>query len=504
MTVGRGVTVVVLVLGVLAPASRARGFDFTDVVAKAKQVAQEAYRDDQRRVPEWMRQISYDQWRDIRFRPEHALWKAERGSFQAQFFHPGLFYDRTVGINVVEGKKVRPVTFSPSQFDYGANDFASKVPQDLGYAGFRVHYPINRPDYHDEVIVFLGASYFRAVGRKQVFGMSARALAIDTALPSGEEFPYFREFWLVRPPRDAKEMTVFALLDSASASGAYEFVVRPGTATIVRVQSQVFMRREVGKLGIAPLTSMYWHGENTLDPPVDFRPEVHDSDGLLLSFNTGEWLWRALDIHRVLHTSAYQMQSPKGFGLLQRDRDFVASYQDLEARYDLRPSVWIEPHGDWATGTVELLEIPTDSDANDNVGAFWIPKNPPKAGESIAAAYTMHWYGEDPRRSPGGRTIATRRDFGTQENVQRFVVDFHGKALQAIPNTTVLRGAITVIGGPEAGEIVDQHVVKNDVTNGWRLVFQVRPVRAGAIDLRGYLDKGGEALTETWSSVLVP
>src|SRR5262249_47540238 len=247
------------------------------------------------RVPEWLGKITYDQWRDIRFRADQTLWRDKGLPFQVQFFHPGLYYDRTVKVNVIDGGSGKLQDFSPSQFDYGRNDFASKVPQDLGYAGFRVHAPIKKPDYFDEVIVFLGASYFRAVGKQQVFGMSARGIAIDTALPSGEEFPYFKEFWLVTPEAGAKELTIYAMLDSPSLTGAYRFVVRPGDQTAVAVDARIFLRREGKKLGIAPLTSMFFHGENSSPWREDFRPEVHDSDGLLVNFASGEWLWRPLD-----------------------------------------------------------------------------------------------------------------------------------------------------------------------------------------------------------------
>ncbi len=484
------------------PALAREAFQFGDVIAAARKLAQEPYKEPEQ-VAEWLRKLSYDQWRDIRFRPDRALWRDVKSRFQVQFFHPGLYYDRTVKMHVIDAKGVRPIPFSPSQFDYGANTFASKVPQDLGYAGFRVHYPIKTAAYHDEVIVFLGASYFRALGKSQNFGLSARALAIDTALPSGEEFPYFTEFWLVKPALDAREMTIFALLDSPSVAGAYRFTVRPGEETAVAVESQLFLRREVQKLGIAPLTSMFFHGENTVRCFPDFRPEVHDSDGLMVAAGNGEWLWRPLDNPRELQVGAFEVQHPRGFGLIQRDREF-ASYQDLETHQNTRPSAWIVPHGDWPEGHVELVEIPTNADVNDNVATYWIAKPPPQVGTAAAFAYTVYWYGDDATRPPQGKVVATRRDFGTVENAQRFVIDFAGGKLAAIPADQVLRGVVTVVGGDEAAELTDQHVVKNTYIGGWRLSFTIRPKRRGAIELRAYLDKGGETLTETWSEAVQP
>ena len=265
-------------------------FGFDDVAAKAKHLSEKTFEAPKARVPEWLGKITYDQRRDIRFRADQTLWRDKGLPFQVQFFHPGLYYDRTVKVNVVDGGSVHLQDFSPSQFDYGRNDFASKVPQDLGYAGFRVHAPIKKPDYFDEVIVFLGASYFRAVGKQQVFGMSARGIAIDTALPSGEEFPYFKEFWLVKPAPKSKELTLYALLDSPSLTGAYRFVVQPGEQTVVNVDARLFLRRQPQQIGFAPLTSMFYHGENTGRQFDDFRPEVHDSDGLSVESGTGEWI----------------------------------------------------------------------------------------------------------------------------------------------------------------------------------------------------------------------
>jgi len=481
----------------------ARPFDLEVVSELARKLAARPYKAPRAAVPDWLLDLSYDQWRDIRFRPEKALWAGGPSPFQVQFFHPGLFYDRPVAINVVTQEGAKPVPFSPSLFDYGRNDFASRVPQRLGFAGFRLHYPIKRPDYRDEVIVFLGATYMRAVGRDNVFGASARGLAIDTAESWGEEFPWFREFWLVRPPARAKTATVFAVLDSPRVAGAYRFVIEPGVVTKVEVEGRLFLRDEIRKVGLAPLTSMFFHGENTTRHFVDFRPEVHDSDGVLLQLGTGEWVWRPADNPRTLQVSQMRADLIRGFGLLQRDRDF-ASYQDLETAAHRRPSIWIEPRGEWGPGRVEVVEIPTSSDANDNVVVYWVPDRGPVPGTPYAFAYTQYWYSDDPGRPPGGRVVATRIDAGSVEGATRFVLDFAGGRLGDIPAEEVLRAAVTVVGGDEAGRIVDQHVVHNPFIRGWRLVFQVKPARRERIELRAFLELGGEVLTETWSYGLLP
>ena len=497
------IVAVLLAFLVLSVDEARAAFGLDDVAARAKKLAASTYNEPKGQVPDWLLKLSYDQWRDIRFRPDESLWRAKKLPFQVQFFHPGLYYDRTVRMNVVEPSGVKPFKFSPNQFDYGKNDFASRVPQDLGYAGFRVHAPIKTKEYFDEVIVFLGATYFRALGRDEVFGLSARGLAIDTAESRGEEFPWFKEFWLVQPAAGAQQLTLYALLDSPSLTGAYRFDVNPGDQTMVKVQGRLFLRREVQKLGVAPLTSMFFHGENTRQHFDDFRPEVHDTDGLLVHFASGEWLWRPTDNPRSLNVSGLQTESPKGFGLLQRDREFD-HYQDLETQQHHRPSVWIAPDGPWGAGRVEVVEIPTNADINDNVVAYWVPKQTVRVGEPFPFAYTMSWYGEDSSRPPGGRVYATRRDAGTVEGAQRFIIDFAGGKLKSIPAERVLRGVVTVVGGTDAAELLDQHVVKNPEIGGWRLSFHIRPKTRQAIELRAFLEEGGEVLTETWSYQILP
>jgi glucans biosynthesis protein len=484
-----------------AAAEAASPFGIEQVAARARTLAAEPYRDRRREVPAWMMvgETTYDQWRDIRFRPDASLWRDDELPFQVQFFHPGLYYGRSIAVNVVEKGTARAVPFSRRLFDYGKNDFADRIPDDIGYAGFRIHSPIKSPEYFDELIVFLGASYFRAVGRDHVYGLSARGLAIDTVTAVAEEFPNFTEFWLVEPSRDAREMVIYALLDGPSVTGAYAFTVTPGEQTRVDVEARLFFRRSVDRLGIAPLTSMYFFGENSRRRFDDFRPEVHDSDGLLLHSGEGEWLWRPLENPRTITVNAFATTNPRGFGLLQRDRDF-ASHQDLETRAERRPSAWIVPQGDWGKGAVELVQIPTDTELNDNIVAFWRPADVPGPGDSRTFAYSLFWQGNDPALPPGGRAVATRQDAGTLEGGRRFVVDFAGGSLASDGPDTVLQAVVDGSGG----SIEDVHLTWNDAIGGWRLGFQVKPAATTPVELRAYLARGADVLTETWTYTHLP
>ncbi len=497
----------------LSGAAGAAGFGFEEVTARARALAAAPYVPPEQ-VPQWLREIRYDQWRDIRFKPAESLWRSENLPFEIQFFHTGLYYDRAVVIHEVDAGEIRPLEFSPQLFDYGKNDFQDKIPPKLGFAGLRVHYPLKTPDYRDEVAVFLGASYFRAVGKPHVYGLSARGLAVDTAEPKGEEFPWFREFWLVKPKPNATTLTVYALLDSPSIAGAYKFVITPGDETAMDVDAMLFPRKPVTKLGVAPLTSMFFYGETRGQRPVDdFRPEVHDSDGLLLHTAHGEWLWRPLTNPRRLSINAFRADSLRGFGLLQRDTNFD-HYLDLEARYDLRPSAWIEPKGDWGAGSVELIQIPTPNEMHDNIVAFWVPHDPVEPGKPLAYAYRLSWRVADGKLGPGGQVVGTysgsfNTTTGSSDKWRKFIIEFRNAALAELPASTPVEAVVEVGSG---ATLLEQQVFKNPVTGAWRLVFKIQNEKQGGaltrvlenadsppIELRAYLKNGGDVLTETWT-----
>ena len=459
-------------------------FDLPDVESKARSLAAKPFQDTAGGVPDFLLKVSYDQWREIRFRPEKSQWREEELPFELQFFHPGLFYNKMVIINLVTEDGVRELPFSPDLFSYGENDFQQKVASaKLSFAGFRIHYPLNKPDYKDEVAVFLGASYFRAVGKGIQYGLSARGIALDTALPSGEEFPFFQEYWIVKPNASSKKLTVFALLNSPSCTGAYKFVIIPGPETVIIADCTIFLRKEVAKLGIAPLTSMFLYGETENGMPGDYRPEVHDSDGLLIRTSEGNYIWRPLANQRRLGVSTFKANNLQGFGLLQRDGVFD-HYQDLEARYEMRPSLWIQPIGKWGNGQVELIEIPSEKEINDNIVAFYVPAKkvevgpdgkpiPPKPDaikEPKRFSYIMRWMKHQGKSVPVAEAVATRFAKGKTDRHKRTIVDFEGALINQLPADT---GLSTEIAVSEGARLVEKQLMKNEVTGGWRLAFEI-------------------------------
>ncbi len=392
-------------------------------------------------------------YQDIRFRPDHALWRTQNLDFQLRFFHLGHFYREPVRLYQIVDGAAEPIRFSKDMFDYGGNHFDPPLPDDLGFAGFRVHY---HTDFSRDMAAFLGASYFRAVGAEMQYGISARGIAIDTALPTGEEFPAWRSFWIERPKPGVSTLTVHALLDGPSVTGAYRFVIQPGRTTVMMVEASIFPRKPIKRLGLAPLTSMYQHGENDHRIDNDFRPEVHDSDGLAILRGNGERIWRPLDNPSTLRVNTYSDENPRGFGLLQRDRSF-GDYQDDSNYYNLRPNLWVEPQGQWGKGSIYLIEIPTNEEIFDNIVAFWVPDARPQPGQEIRLTYNLSWGSRVPDiYSPVARVTATRTGVGgipgqaKSRHTQKFVIDFKGGPLELLEKHASVEPAITA----SRGEIV--------------------------------------------------
>lgn len=491
-----------IILVAAAAAGRAdEAFDYGLLQSRAKALAAQPYRENQPPAAGWLGRLSYDEYRDIRFDEQQTWWRAETLPFQLQFFHPGGSFIQPVRIFEVRNSLVRPIAFSPRFYDYRKARGYEPLPAGTGFAGFKVLHELNQPGKWDELVSFLGASYFRALGRGLHYGLSARGLAINTGEPGGEEFPAFEKFWIVRPAPGDTTLVIFALLNGPSVAGAYRFELRPGAETVMRVRAAVYFRQSPMVLGLAPLTSMFAHGENTGWSREDFRPEVHDSDGLQLESATGEWLWRPLDNPKAMRLTVIPGPAPRGFGLLQRDRDFE-HYGDLEAYYHQRPSAWVEPVGDWGRGAVRLMELPTTDEYGDNIVACWEPTQLPAAGEALEFEYNLHWRGET-GLSPAGQVTSTRTSLVPgPAGIRRYVIEFAGPVLAGQPAEADITASLTVgSGGRQSGRTVVQ---KNRFNGAWRVVFEVAADPGATVELRCHLRQGPQVLSETWNYLWNP
>ena len=479
-------------------------FRYEDVVRRARDLAGAPFDGAAAALPEPLNRLDFDGYRDIRFLPDRALLAGSGGPFRMHLFHLGFLYQRAATVNVIRDGVPTPIAYQPQLFDYGRTRIERPLPINLGFAGFRLHYPLNDPRVLDEVIAFLGASYFRFLGRDQRYGLSARALSVNVAgIEQPEEFPFFREFWVENPQPGADRATIYALLDGAAATGAYRFEVYPAAETTVEIAATLFTRRSLATVGLAPLTSMFFEGETDRRRADDFRPELHDSDGLLLHTGAGEWIWRPLQNPGRRWVSAFLDNNPRGFGLMQRDRSFE-SYQDLEAAYHLRPGYWVEPTSSWGEGQVELVELPTNNETQDNVVAAWRPRQPYEAGQEITFGYRLRSIAAGDDLHAGAKVVnsfsAPARASGSPDpgdpTTRRFLIDFAGGDLPFyLPDP----GRVQVVPSTSVGRVTHSSVVPNEHIRGFRAAFDVRLEPGQSTDLRAYLRTGHRALTETWT-----
>ena len=465
-------------------------FNTATVKQLARERAAAAYKAPDRALPEPFNKIGYDEYRTIRFDPAQSLWRGAGLPFEAQFFHRGWLYQDRVDIFEVVDGQARPVAYRPDMFTFGAG--MARPAGDLGFAGFRLHAAINRPDYLDEVCVFLGASYFRAVGRHEGYGLSSRGLSLKTGDGNGEEFPAFRAFWLERPQAGTSSLVVHALLDSPSCAAAMRFTIRPGDDTVMDMETALFPRVDLPEAGIGNGTSMFFFGNGSRDGIDDYRRAVHDSDGLMMATGRGEEIWRPLANPKKLQISSFTDVSPRGFGLVQRHRKFT-DYEDLEAHYERRPSLWVEPIGDWGEGEVQLLEIPTRDEVHDNIVAFWRPKQKLLAKSEINYTCRLHWSDLPPVNTPLARFTALRTGAGTVNNARLFVLDVVGDALKAFADTAP-RVDVSA-GNAKIANVVAQAAPE---FGGWRISFEMTPNGAESVELRLLLLNGDTRLSETW------
>jgi len=482
--------------GVLSAAIEAAKVDFDYVRQIAEANAASPYEPLTDDLPGKLAAVSYDEYRDIRFNPAEAFWRDTDLPFQLQFFHRGGLFREKVTIHEFSATHEQVIPFSKDYFTYGRIGDPGWLRSSLGYAGFRVHTPMNRPDYYDEVIAFLGGSYFRAIGAQQIYGLSARGVALNSGLPGEvEEFPRFTDFWVGKPKSGDAALTIYALLQGPSVAGAYEFVVRPGKETTVDVRTELIFRKAVKLPGIAPLTSMFWYGENSARPAGQLRGEVHDSDGLLVEDASGARIWQPLKNPTALELTTISFSHLARFGLLQRDRH-ISSYEDLEAHYEQRPSAWIEPKSDWGEGFVRLVQLPAATETGDNIVAFWVPSATAIPRRVWQFSYRIVWSLGEPEGTKLARVAATREgELGNATGDRLFWVDFVGGNLPTDASTPP-EAAIEVTG---PAKVRHSSVIPYPQIGGWRVAIEMEPMPANKLaNLHCQLKTRGQPISETW------
>jgi len=484
-----------------------------DYVAKlALQRAQQPFHSPRANLPDVLKNLNYDQYREIRFPFDKALWTEDGLPFRIAFFHPGYIYQEPVHVNEFTPTYTQRIPFSQEFFDYGSLNIKNEIPRNTGYAGFKIFYPLNKTNLFDELGEFQGASYFRLLGAGQAYGQSARGLALDCGeTDRSEEFPIFTDWWLGKPEKDAKELTLYAILDSVSCAGAYEFKIRPGETTMADVSAVLYFREPnrvlqadlsaplIKTVGLAPITSMFWFGKNTERKPDDYRSEVHDSDGLMVEMGNGERLWEPLDNPASERHQIFSAPNIRGFGLMQRERSFEA-YQDLFTPFQDEPSVWVEPHGtNWGDGDLHLVELNAPWEGFDNAVAFWSPKTVPAPRQPDYFSYTIYWTREITMNfSPANKVVATRIGLCSPDSDARQIfIDFAGPQLEALSPTN----PPTAIASCSANaDIVASQVVWNPDQKTWRVVLKMQPKPGNnPVDLRCTLQRGNQPISETWT-----
>ncbi len=470
--------------------------DHAHVTSLAQALASRPYVDAAATAPDFFRGLNYDTYRKIAFRPEKSLWRETGLRFQLQFFHPGYLFNRMVRLNEFTATHSQAIPFSPDFFDYRDLDVPLLSRRGLDFAGFRLVHPLNRQETWDEVISFLGANHYRGLGRNHAYGASSRGLALHTGTPA-EEFPNFTEYWVRKPDPDANTITVHALLDGPSVSGAYTFVITPGDETVVDTRATLFFRQEADMPGFVPVSSMFWFGEESPTRFGDFRPEVHDSDGLLVAPDPTSRIWRPLRNPPAISYSDFDTPQFAGFGLLQRDRDY-RSYEDMVASYERRPGVWMEPVGAWPPGRVRLVEAPATNEHHDNITAYWSPKEKIPPGHPFELSWKQRWTSAPTFGGPPGWVSATRHTLhdGAPDRT-KYVIDYDVGSLAHLPAEASVTADVSVTG---IAQVQHAQVFRNMANGARRLVIVLSaPVGSLAVDVRARLMLDQQPISETWT-----
>lgn len=496
-------------------------FSFDWLKKHARKLAEQDYESPREKLPKTLADLEPLDYQKISYKRDHALWSAkDDADLRIMFFHVGMHFDTPVRMYALEADsdKARPIPFSPELFDYGDSSVDTKQLEghNLGFAGWRLAL---KPWYAEDVnefLSFLGASYFRAVDKNDQFGLSARGLAVNTYTDHDEEeFPDFTHFWFEQPDDGDEKITVYALLNSESVTGAYRFDIDAGDeeGVVMKVSSHLYTRKPIKRIGIAPMTSMYLKGTAQQTVRDTINPMIHDSDRLSMWNGDGEWISRPLFNPPEIQFNVFEDENPKGFGLIQQDHEFN-HYRDPVTWYNRRPSLWVEPGNDWGKGEIALMEMPTVGETTDNIVAFWTPANKVEAHEHLHYDYTLYWWPQAPVAPSLAVVDKTWSGMGAiqegwipgdespDDYARRFAIDFVGQPLTDMLDEDDIKVSVSASNG----EISYTKVHAMKPIKGFRAVFDWKPGKDDQtpVTLRAYLHKDDKPLTETWLYQWVP
>ncbi len=477
-------------------------FSYEGLKARAAALAQKPYDPPPRPDPSVLQTMDYDVARETVFDPKLALYA--HGPYPITFLAAGQLFLKTVRMHVVKGSQAREILYQPYYFKHGASNPLGKLPNEPSpMVGLEFAQAADKPALkdHEGWARFIGASYFRAVGQSNQFGLSARGLAQNTGIANPEEFPDFTHFWVQEGGKDGDPVLLYALLDGPSVVGAYRFVMHRRADVVMDISCDLHLRQPVERLGIAPLTSMYWYSETVKPLAEDWRPEIHDSDGVAIWTGSGEHLWRPLNNPKHLTISSFFDDSPRGFGLMQRDKVYDHYLDGVS--YEKRPCGWVEPLGKWGPGSVQLVEIATNNEIYDNIVLFWVPKEPTRAGQVLHYDYKLHWTDRDPFPGTLALCIATRLSQGgiqgapRSKTLRKFVVEFQGATIKPMKESDPPTPVLTASRGTFSN-IVSEASPDGDDTH-WRVQFDLDVQGPEPVEMRCFLRFKGRTLTETWA-----
>lgn len=470
-------------------------FDPQSLVEMARTLVKRPYRAPSADLPEAFANLSFEAYVGIRNKPAHIVWLNENAGYAIELLHRGFIFSAPMQIGVVESGQARRIAYDAAAFDFGATKPPAES-KDIGFSGFRV-LRTREGEAASEVAIFQGASFFRALAKGQNYGVAARGLSVRTADPKGEEFPVFRGVWIEQPTLGDNMLIIHALLDSESLAGVYRFTLRADDACIIDTEATIFMRAAVDNIGLATMAGTYVTGPLDRRRSDDVRPAVFDVAGLQMLNGRGEWLWRPISNRETLQISAFVDENPRGFGFLQRDRDFNR-FLDDDVHWERRPSLWIVPLGDWGPGTLTLVEIPSDSEINRNIVAYWRPRAGLLAGAEASFAYRQFWCWSPPERPPSATALHARsgRQPGATAGARRrrFIVEFSGDVFGDAQRNQEIAANLAV----SQGSVSMPRIFVSSERKNCRVLFDLEAGGEPSSELRLFLEAAGKPISETW------